>query len=118
MTDQELQTLRNMGNEAEAAADEIERLTAEQTLIRVGGEHNERALMTNIERLTAERDALRQRAEMAEAVAAGDGVLHSAIAAVEDERAALRAALLALLEDEDYPEAERMARAALARSKT
>lgn len=28
MTDRELQTLRNLGNEAEAAADEIERLTA------------------------------------------------------------------------------------------
>lgn len=29
LTDQELQSLRNLGNEAEAAADEIERLRAE-----------------------------------------------------------------------------------------
>ena len=30
LTDQQLQSLRNMGNEAEAAADEIERLNAQR----------------------------------------------------------------------------------------
>ena len=33
MTDQELQTLRNMGNECEEAADEIVRLLAERRAI-------------------------------------------------------------------------------------
>jgi hypothetical protein len=35
LTDKELQTLRNMGNEAEAAADEIERLRS--ALLDIGG---------------------------------------------------------------------------------
>lgn len=34
MTDQELQSLRNLGNEAEAAADEIERQRAEIAALR------------------------------------------------------------------------------------
>ena len=39
MTNQELQSLRNMGNEAEAAADEIERLRAE--LLREHADHKQ-----------------------------------------------------------------------------
>ena len=37
MTNQELQTLRNMGNEAEAAADEIERLRTENEAVWLDG---------------------------------------------------------------------------------
>ena len=36
LTDQELQTLRNMGNESEAAADEIVRLRAELDALKHG----------------------------------------------------------------------------------
>lgn len=36
LTDQELQSLRNLGNEAEAAADEIERLRAALLKIEAG----------------------------------------------------------------------------------
>jgi hypothetical protein len=39
LTDQELQTLRNLGNEAEAAADEIARLRA--ALVRIARWHGE-----------------------------------------------------------------------------
>jgi hypothetical protein len=43
LTDQELQTLRNMGNEAEAAADEIERLRS--ALLDIGGwDHRDQAV--------------------------------------------------------------------------
>jgi hypothetical protein len=41
LTDRELQSLRNLGNEAEAAADEIERLRAEVDMLREDAERLE-----------------------------------------------------------------------------
>jgi hypothetical protein len=41
LTDRELQSLRNLGNEAEAAADEIERLRAEVEMLREDAERLE-----------------------------------------------------------------------------
>ena len=55
LTDQELQSLRNMGNEAEAAADEIQRLRNEVHELQQGAK-----LTTEVETLRAAlRDVLR-----------------------------------------------------------
>ena len=44
MTDQELQSLRNMGNECEAAADEIARLRAENAMLAANASRLQRLL--------------------------------------------------------------------------
>jgi hypothetical protein len=64
VTARELQTLRNMGNEAEAAADEIDALRAELEALQPGIDHlRETCDALERERVIAERDALRAEVE-------------------------------------------------------
>ena len=59
LTERELQTLRNMGNEAEAAADEIARLRAQVLELEAVHEDASGAVLAERERFRAMVDAVR-----------------------------------------------------------
>ena len=60
MNARELQTLRNIGNECEQAADEIERLTAERDAARAGRDEIQTQSIALLNALEAENETLRK----------------------------------------------------------
>lgn len=71
LTDRELQTLRNTGNEAEAAADEIERLRSELAAVTRERDEARTKRLETLANVADERDALRAEVEWLREVLTG-----------------------------------------------